>query len=118
MPMTDADLQTLCLEYQRILRMSDWRCSASFVDKTKKGDTLGESEYQEETQSAIITILSETAYAEGKASIAGYDIEHILVHELLHCKFNMLEDENDDPAIEFAIDSTAEALVCLRRVRQ
>ncbi len=111
--MRDDELQSLCAIYQKLLRMCDWVISVKFADALEGDDKLGTVEHQGETQSAVITLLSKAAYATGKASISGYDVPRVLCHELLHCKFYMLGDEKSDPAVEFAIDSVAEALVCL-----
>ena len=114
MGMTDEELQSLCAEYQSILRMRDWVISAKFGD-IEGDDKVGIVEHQAETQTAAITLLSKVAYAAGQASVSGYDVEVTLAHELLHCRFHMLGDEKGDPAVEFAIESVAEALVSLKR---
>lgn len=93
--------------------MRDWRIKAVFVDTLSDDSEMGIVEFRSDSRHAEIQILSPTAYAAGKPAVAGYDAEHILVHELMHVQLD--EDCKDNALREQAVDTIAEALVQLRR---
>lgn len=100
--MTQREVQKHCRYWQNRLRLKDWHFKVSFV-ASFDDDRVGDTEFLADTQSAEIYILK-----------TGDDHEQILVHELLHLRFAIVHQDNN-PTFEFAIDSTATALVALRR---
>lgn len=104
--MTNKELIALCKEYQKALKMSDWKISVSFVDSIS-GGCSGEAEFEEESQIAKIKVIRKRNYKGLE-----YDPWQILMHELLHCKFASVNTE-DNPLFEQAIDSTARAILDL-----
>ena len=108
------ELEALLAEWQAILRMRDWEITLVLDHEHIPSDELANVVMQANSQKAEIRLLSTQKYAAGERALGGYDQAVTLVHELLHLKLYMLVSD-DDPPIEFAIDSIAEALVNLRR---
>lgn len=115
---TNEELEALCKEYQRLLRMQDWRVKVAFVaaGEMPAAGLQGYSDASDHSLDANILIICAKDFPKAKA-VNEYDPEQILVHELLHCKFHCV-DKEDSPAFEYAIDSTADCIVALRRATQ
>lgn len=114
-----AQLDSWLKEYQSILRMNDWRISATFVSRSElRKDHSGYSYFDDVSHCARIIVLSpesyEKDYSETEKFISGHDPEQVLVHELLHPKFHMVKNQLHN-SFEAAIDSVATAIVLLRR---
>jgi hypothetical protein len=115
MGMGITELESLCAIYQKMLRLQDWQIKVSFVRESEMPEPKlqGYSNHHAESQNAEIMVLSEEDFRP-KDHFNSYDAEQVLCHELLHIRFYSV-DKEDDKAFEFAIDSTADALVALRR---
>ena len=90
--MTDADLEACCDYWRRILRVQDWETKIRFVSHAEMCEiagpnTVGNVSYQNESQRAQISILRPDDLA-AKAAYDrfawGYDVEAVVIHELLH----------------------------------
>ena len=110
----------LLKEWKDTLNLNDWYILLQ-TDCKRKDLTLdyadGEVEYEEVSKSAVIRILKKSE-CDG---FREFDLEEILVHELLHLKFSLLA-EGDDWAKDLQlrvlhqiIDETARALVKVKR---
>lgn len=111
--MDTATLESLCVTWQRILRLQDWSITVKQVERAELPDASGHADFLPNNKRAIIKIIKEEKYDE-EACMEPYDGELILVHELLHVQYCEVDKENS-PAYEAAIDLTASALVALRR---
>lgn len=97
----------------RVLRLTDWtiklidNCSPNDLSSTGR---CGECEWQEVNKSAVIRIIDEKYYGE---QIIEYNYERILVHELLHIKFALLDGDNElqNRILHQIIEDMAVALV-------
>ncbi len=114
--MTSASLKSLLAEYVALLRMGEWKLTLNYVPanhkelRDGKQYRLGSVEFLVEEKKATIYV----SRARKQNKVTTHDHEITLVHELLHCKFGTVhKDESSE--FEFAIDSTAEALVRLKR---
>lgn len=81
--------------WKKRLELQDWKIILD-IDQTpedmKAEDTDGECEYQDVNRTAVIRILDKKYYGD---RILLYDFEQILVHELLHLKFALLDDSKN-----------------------
>lgn len=118
---SDKDLVELCKEWQKRLRLQDWEVQISFKRKFDMAlaEALGDITYQRESRRAVINILDPLDY--DPAHLFPIDIEHTVVHELLHIPISAyiaVEFECDGPeslAQEQAINSITTALVNAKR---
>ena len=83
------------------------------------GEVAGETEWSSSIKSASIKIINREEYGE---RIVPFDFENILVHELLHLKFSLIDQKitsyESDVAYEVRhqlIDDLARALVMAKR---
>ena len=97
--------------------MEDWKFKITFTDKLSSSDVLGEVDFYSDKKAGIIRILSSKAAKRQRLPESEYDQEHILVHELLHCRFTRVHLPNS-PSYEEAIDCTAACIINLRRQLQ
>lgn len=104
--------------WQKKLNLNDWRiklnkdCKAS---EMLQGDYCGQCELDEVSKAAIISIISKAEYGDG---MIPYDYEKTLLHELLHLKFCLLDDNGDTVqgrVLHQIIDEFSRILVELRR---
>ncbi len=109
-------------EWQERLGLQDWAITLRIdckIDEMELGEVAGETEWSLSIKSAAIKIISEKEYGE---RIVPYDFENILVHELLHLKFGLIDQKitsyESDVAYEVRhqlIDDIARALVMAKR---
>lgn len=108
-------------EWQKRLGLSDWviilRYNSDGSDMEE--DNAGETEWQDVSKTAVIRIVSKEQYGE---RIIKYDFERILVHELLHVKFQYFqlcnttyESKVFDIAQHQLIEDLAQSLVMAKR---
>lgn len=112
--LTNKDLR----KWQKRLGLMDWRIFLRVdvhpQDMALK-DAAGTSDWREVGKTAVIQILGERYYGN---RVVPFDPEKTLVHELLHLKFSLLtESENDlrDRLVHQIIDDLARALVDAER---
>lgn len=114
--------EKLLNEWQQRLGLTDWvivlRYNSDGSDMEAE-NAAGETEWQNINKSAVIKIRSKEAY--GKR-ILKYDFERILIHELLHIKFGILDISNNtyesqvkDEILHQLIEDLAQALVMAKR---
>lgn len=109
------DLVNLLAFWQRQLRIQDWDVRLSVVRYHEIEGNIGLCKAKASSRQAIIQ-LCDPQDLHHDASDSDRDLEVTLVHELLHVAFpSDLEDGRTSEAQEQAIDSTARALVLLRR---
>lgn len=120
MVFTEKELQKLCREWQKRLRLQDWDVKV-FVKRESQfinENAAGECSWQLAKKLAVIRILDPIDYGSNLAW--PQDQEATLVHELLHLHFAPFaakDDTPEDTAQEQAIDLIARALVELKRGR-
>lgn len=78
---------------------------SEFIDK----ESMGETELDIVNQCSLIKILSPSDFPEG--CIMKYCAEKILVHELLHCKYNWVGYHNEPSYEEFYFKTKDHALL-------
>ena len=109
----------LLIEWQRRLGLQDW----SIVLRTEcdpKDMEIADSEgctvWEESTKTASIQIVDPEKI---ECSVRKFDLEEVLIHELLHLKTTLLSSKDPDDLSERIlhqlIDDTARALVDARR---
>ena len=95
-----------CLKYwQEKLFLQDWTIKLLLVspEEMNMQEVCGENIYVIESKCCVIKILKPEYYGD---RITKYCAEHILIHELLHCKYNWCERSYD--SIEVAYYDTLE----------
>ena len=112
----------LLKEWQERLGLLDWAITLKIncrQGEMELGEVAGETEWAESIKSAAIKIVSEKVYGE---RIVPYDFENILVHELLHLKFALIDQKitsyESDVTYQVRhqlIDDLARALVMAKR---
>ena len=107
-------MNSLLRFWQKKLNLTDWTIRI-VTDCLYLNENAGETEWVEAIKSAVIRILSKEAYGN---RIKKYDFEVILVHELLHLKFSLLDESGNtiqDRLLHQTIDELAYILVKLKR---
>jgi hypothetical protein len=115
-------LDGLRREWQKLLRLQDWRIVSKFVnpeilkERTQEEKAVGACGAFAETKEAEIIILGPQYWSE-EYDARERDVEDTIVHELLHCHFAPFEGKNDAVALqhEQAIEAITEALLVLKR---
>lgn len=113
--MTQEELVALCVEWQKILRLQDWNIIVKIVRERgmNKPDREGEITIFHKAKEANIRLLDPVDYP--PTCTQPQDMEAVLVHELLHIQFEFCIDDEDNTAMEIAVELTAQALVNLKR---
>ena len=112
------ELQKLCAEWQKKLHLQEWNINVNILPKNRMDmeDTDGEIWHSIESVDAEINLL-DPADARGRQS--PYDMEVVLVHELLHTLFLPFAPEDKESLqhkfMERAIDRIAHVLVEMKR---
>ena len=106
MEFTSSEQMYNCLkEWKERLFLQDWIIKVKLVepDEMNLKDGCGENIYVIENKCCVIKILKPEFYGD---RIVKYCAEEILIHELLHCKYNWVE--RDYNSIEVAYYDTLE----------
>lgn len=102
MEFTTSEQAYKCLqEWQEILFLQDWTIKLNLVEPEDMNmqEVCGENIFQIETKSCVIKILKPEFYGD---RIIKYCAEQILIHELLHCKYNWVaRDYNSIEVVYF-----------------
>ncbi|SRR5229473_2248000 len=109
-------LDGLRREWQKLLRLQDWKITAKFVNSDEIAeDRVGECNHLAEAREADINILLPSS--DEVVTERDQDVENTLVHELLHCHFAPFRDEDRAVVVqhEQAIEAITEALLVLKR---
>lgn len=118
--------EKLLNEWQERLGLQDWEIILRYNCKREDMDdpdySIGETHWETTSKCARIQIISKEEY--GNKRILEYDFEKTLVHELLHCKFSMIDKDLNtyegivtEQARHQLIDDLARALVMAKRRR-
>lgn len=119
--LSEDELRQLCTEYQKILRLQDWRNKIRIMRDYEfdSKDAEGQVKYTLSRKEALIYILDHVDYESTQAF--PQDMEVILVHELIHLHFAEVSDRCEKAEVDItipleqAIQCLAEAIVSLRR---
>ena len=114
--MTQQELEALCAEWQKLLRLQDWRVVVRLVRRYEMDDSdaWGECDWNLSNKRATIRVLDPQDAKPG----SGYDPESVLVHELVHLHIAPFRPERDSLAerlMEQAINCLEGALISLKR---
>lgn len=111
-------MNKLLKEWQTRLDLNDWvidlRDNCRVCDFNLQ-DCAGECEWDIVHKCAVIRLMSESEYGD---RIIPFDKEKTLVHELLHCKFALIDNSGNDivdRCIHQLIEDMAKALVKAKR---
>ena len=87
--------EKLLEEWQERLGLQDWQIILKYNCKKDQMDdpqySVGETNWETTNKCARICIISKEEYGTGK--MLDFDFEKTLVHELLHCKFSMIDKD-------------------------
>lgn len=112
------ELQKLCAEWQKRLHLQAWNIDVNILPKNKMDleDTDGEIWHSIESVDATINLLDP---GDARRTQCPYDMEMVLVHELLHTLFLPFAPEDEKQLqhkfMERAIDHIAHVLVEMKR---
>lgn len=112
----ESELQALCLDWQRRLRLQDWTVRATWA-RYWELNGVAHVAYVTEAKTAHIKVIVPEDYRSDE-DLWPYVPEQSLVHELLHLHFAPFDTERGSPlhiAEEQAVAAMAEALVTLKR---
>ncbi|MBF1041752.1 MAG: hypothetical protein HXK92_08965 [Lachnospiraceae bacterium] len=116
---TEKTVDDLCRKWQTLLRLRDWDIHVELFSAREfsEEDRQGEVFYDISTGQAIIHLLDVDAKLDTPFP---YDLEKVLVHELLHLHFAIFEPEKEDSLRHDLWERTVEkmAQVMLRLHRQ
>lgn len=99
-----------CLqEWQEKLFLQDWTIKLLLAspEEMNMQEVCGENNYQIENKCCVIKILKPEYYGD---RITKYCAEQILIHELLHCKYNWCERNYDSIEVVY-YDTLEHALI-------
>lgn len=110
-------LQQFCQKWQQILKLMDWDVSVKVVSSEEIDDAEGLVTWDLGKKVADIKIAKPEEYSTD--AMRPHNIEHTLVHELLHLHFAPFNVKAGLKATsqEQAINAIAEALVNLKKQR-
>lgn len=119
--LTEAEAQALCLEWQKILRLSDWdvrvRVRRKDTIELQGDDIQGRCYWTVTRREATIILLDPVDFP--PSCTFPQDMEATLVHELLHLHGAGFDEfkvgDAQDRALEQMIHATSYALVELKR---
>ncbi len=116
--LTLEQLRECCEWYQKLLRLQDWGIRVLMVREREIGGNLGQIKVNDSWKSATLRVATHDDY-----DVDGYanDMEHTVVHELLHlvlwdCKVD--GDTREGQYEERGINHLATALVELARANR
>lgn len=117
--MDNQQLQSLCQEWQKTLRLAEWDIKVEFAPAKEMPsfNHFGFVRWETAEKAADIKIVFEEDAT--RIALRPYDAELILVHELLHILWSALDrwqqGSMEEDHQEFAINATAGALIKLKR---
>jgi len=120
--MNQRKLDKIRREWQKILRLQDWRIKIRFataeeLKEATDADAIGGCQSLVEAREANLLLLPPEALNPNDER--EQDIENTIVHELLHCHFAAFKSDDSQVQLaqEQAIEAISEALVNLKRQR-
>ncbi len=115
--LTQEQLEERLAYWQEKLRLRDWIITASIkrMSQFSQPDRAGEVFSSYDGKEAAIKLLDPEDHSYGDG-FAPYDMEHVLVHELLHLHTGAIKAEDEySLAEEQAIESIVSGLIALER---
>lgn len=110
MKLDEAELHVRCAEWQEILGLKHWNIDVKVVRGVEINGNCGQNDYSIADENALIRIKTPEDYH----GYFEFDMEAVLVHELLHILTD-LSVMNKDVYCEQVISRIARALVKLKR---
>lgn len=99
--------------WQGLLRLGDWKATVQMVPQSDLDDGVaGHCAFDEGQKVALIRLMRPEDLPNLRSLAFSYDVEHTLVHELLHLHLLDAEFEQQKNE-EFAINAIADALLSL-----
>lgn len=117
--MTKREARALLVEWKERLQLKDWEIGMVFCSPRELPDKMADNTIVSERRDAKIRLLWPHLDPRGEPD----DVEHTLVHELVHCWFdsfypgNPARSKHKVLVIENAVDAIAKALVEAKRQR-
>lgn len=117
--LSQEQLEALCREWQGVLRLQDWDVKVKLARQREFSNpsAMGECRWTLPNKQALILLVDPVDYPDDTEW--PYDMEQVLVHELLHlhaAAFDAFEDDSpQDVALEQMIECLACGLVRLKR---
>lgn len=99
---SDEHLQRCIEEWKEVLFLNDWIIKGVLVDhiENEHGEEFsGQNSFQIVNKCGLVKVVKATD--ENKAGIMKYCGEQIVVHELLHCKYNWVERDYDSIEVAY-----------------
>lgn len=101
-------------EWQRRLRLQDWIIDLKLERGFVMGELIGKVQPYTHNKRAVISLLDPEDYS--PTDLLPYDMECVLIHELLHLHFwPLTKRDGENEFEEQAINAIAEALIALDR---
>ena len=102
--LTEDELQQLCAEYQKVLRLQDWTIVVRVLRARdfELKDCVGECRWVLPRKEAIIHILDPVDYPPGDKF--PQDMERSLVHELLHLHFAAISEKAERAGVDIDVE--------------
>lgn len=104
-------------EWKPVLRLQDWQIRIEIHGAEAMPEILGANRAIAQKRQAVIKLLDPDEYV-SSGMVWPYDIEEVLVHELLHCYTHQIEDSQDienTMMLEQMVDGLAWTLVAMKR---
>lgn len=102
-------LEDLLAFWQPALRLADWDIEVKAATRKAMGGDDGENYAYPELREAEIRVVN------GATSSRFADHETVLVHELVHCHLETIRTDENNAALETAIEAISKAIVALKR---
>ena len=113
--MNDEQLKYLCQTWQNILGLSHWNIDVKIVPGAEINDNCGQNDYKIADEMSLIRLEAPEDYH----GYFPYDMEVVLVHELLHLVLDMASGiEMNYLLYEQALTRIARAMVYLKRSKE
>jgi hypothetical protein len=116
--LTDKKLQKLTQEWQKLLRLQDWRVRVEFVEPLEMEDPGSMGQCQTDRGLRQVKIKLRSPEYNCYENEFNQDVEATLVHELLHVYTNLIihaPDSTQGLFVEQAIEAMTMALLSLKR---
>ncbi len=108
--MTDLELIQECQQWQGLLGLSHWKIDVKTVRGVEIRNNCGQNDYSQVDETSLIRIKASEDYH----GYFEYDMEAVLVHELLHLLLDVVIDSRD-VCYEQILSRLSRILVKLKR---
>ncbi|MEE9594253.1 MAG: hypothetical protein V3V92_02530 [Candidatus Hydrothermarchaeales archaeon] len=113
--LSSRDAERLVKQWQKVLRLDDWRITVKICRSMDIAGTLGAVRILKQSKEAKMQLLDPIDFSDPDSP---HDMEVTLVHELLHLStdaFDPPKEGCEHMHFEIALNTIAEALVGLKR---